>query len=77
MERAFGQQPCVCLILGLASAVYGDTSVPHVPFERFLELPLISLGLNEDKQVSKLALAIARASSLPPARHSCSCGKRG
>ena len=50
------------LLQGLTPA---DTLVPHVPFERFLESLLISFGLDEeDKQVPKLALAIARKVSL-------------
>jgi hypothetical protein len=50
----------VGLLQGLTSAVYGNTSVPHVHFERFLEPSLITFGLeDEDKKVSKLALAIA------------------
>jgi hypothetical protein len=47
----------VRLLQSLTSAVYGGTSVPHVPFEQPL---LISFGLDEDKQVSKLALPIAQ-----------------
>ena len=50
----------VGLLQVLTSSVYGDTSVPHMPFEHFLEPSRISFGVDkEDKQVSKLALAIA------------------
>lgn len=46
------------LLRGLTPAVCGDTRVPHVPFVYFLELFLLSFGLEDTMQVSELDLAM-------------------